>query len=1167
MPDLLNFPNRQFPDLSLRQNESVRSNSRSHKLKAVKDNSDAPLPALPSTSNVKSFLDSKQSKQLDLTLKALSNLNDEDIESDGGYNTMDNEHNDPPISNSGDNSSREKKGGKNQRLGVRSLAKTRSDLDTKSPNSSNVEGSQNKDGDIKVLEKDSPITSNQRETRFHILEQILIGNESRYLYPNERIPKDSENTHIWTLFVRKGQNSSNLEKYIKKVRVFLHPSYRPNDVVDIVMPPFELERPGNKPVNLVHILKLDDTFSTKKVLGTQQIVDLELNKIFDSKLPNDGHTIKRKSSLSGTNLFNKSKINSKKGKINIQNDHLIQSENYHIHEDDLSKKKNSSRINPPKPSNSSDLNKSALEPIIPKEIIKEEHQIQEIYSDLTQKINNISNAELNNIEEIDVPIEIDGLELPPLGSDFDSKNKPYTIDGKFKLKVMDLNINQLQIESLLPPILEIKKEIDEVDVKDNEDDKDDKDKLAKTPEVKIAKKLKDYRETQLDCENLERIISYTTYKRPIKIQNNCFIKTFFELILKYIPIISVENDPLVNKTTIIDIKPSKPEHKWKKSHKFKYVPATGVSEYENVWTLGHRLSVISQISNIIYKFLKKSFSESSVSEFEIEITPELYSDPDEFLSCIMECLDDLSVTETDVEKIVFKILLMKSDELTETVKLFRELLQLGNGIKLCKWIIDHGFVDISGDYKRPVFDDRNDELEEFPECTDTPEKIIENENKNDTTTLPDIQLELPMANKVAETCNTTASGSEGTKSGDISAFPSEIVEKNNAISQITELERDESFTSKKSVGLSIYELELYCKNCGILVVNDFSKLFSTMKINLDLFLSTSKISSNEKLKKIGELDKEFDVNQLLFCSPECQSIWQPGINMSNDIGNFGSYSSMSSALSLFNMYPHISQGNEDIREIFNDGVHPLGILDNHSNEVIAPSLCLSNSKLSKSKNGDDEEDEDIVIVDDVPEDSNNELSSKERKQMAKLTSKIRSQVMKIFSKTEGGEEINKEIRYKANCIDWIWETLRPLELPTTQAARVSLTNYNNQNLRYFSRINELDASAMEQRLIVGHLFFVLATAFLKKMISKSIKHALSLQFAREKVETSANDTNSNASITSHDIDHEPEIDNNVKKDNIIKDAHKIMLLPTHILHVLKTNPNNFDFITNMFMGE
>ena len=63
----------------------------------------------------------------------------------------------------------------------------------------------------------------------------------------------------------------NISTFIKKVRYFLHPSYKPN-IVDVTDPPFHLTRYGwgefpirvqlffedivNKPIDIIHILKV-----------------------------------------------------------------------------------------------------------------------------------------------------------------------------------------------------------------------------------------------------------------------------------------------------------------------------------------------------------------------------------------------------------------------------------------------------------------------------------------------------------------------------------------------------------------------------------------------------------------------------------------------------------------------------------------------------------------------------------------------------------------------------------------------------------------------------------------------------------------------------------------------------------------------------------------------
>lgn len=68
------------------------------------------------------------------------------------------------------------------------------------------------------------------------------------------------------------QEPDNLQ-LIQKVRFFLHPSFAPNDLIEVTSPPFELRRSGwgefpvrvqlflldakrNKPVDIIHMLRV-----------------------------------------------------------------------------------------------------------------------------------------------------------------------------------------------------------------------------------------------------------------------------------------------------------------------------------------------------------------------------------------------------------------------------------------------------------------------------------------------------------------------------------------------------------------------------------------------------------------------------------------------------------------------------------------------------------------------------------------------------------------------------------------------------------------------------------------------------------------------------------------------------------------------------------------------
>ncbi|KAJ2659346.1 hypothetical protein IW148_004273 [Coemansia sp. RSA 1199] len=133
-----------------------------------------------------------------------------------------------------------------------------------------------------------------RESRFHIIRRVMLGNTSQFFDLQGRPPGNERSTHKWTLYIRSAAAEEHLGSYIRKARVFLHPSYRPDDIVDLIPPKFELTRWGwgefpvriqiffrdkrNKPVDLVHILKLDDLCSGDELLGSETPIDLELDR-------------------------------------------------------------------------------------------------------------------------------------------------------------------------------------------------------------------------------------------------------------------------------------------------------------------------------------------------------------------------------------------------------------------------------------------------------------------------------------------------------------------------------------------------------------------------------------------------------------------------------------------------------------------------------------------------------------------------------------------------------------------------------------------------------------------------------------------------------------------------------------------------------------------------
>lgn len=84
-------------------------------------------------------------------------------------------------------------------------------------------------------------TQEEGMSRFHITRKLVVGNTSQH------IPDSSEYEYRWTTYLRypnPEKNTRSIFGFVKKVRFFLHPDYKPNDVIDVTEPPFELTRHG-----------------------------------------------------------------------------------------------------------------------------------------------------------------------------------------------------------------------------------------------------------------------------------------------------------------------------------------------------------------------------------------------------------------------------------------------------------------------------------------------------------------------------------------------------------------------------------------------------------------------------------------------------------------------------------------------------------------------------------------------------------------------------------------------------------------------------------------------------------------------------------------------------------------------------------------------------------
>ncbi|KAL9988222.1 hypothetical protein ACROYT_G002644 [Oculina patagonica] len=130
-------------------------------------------------------------------------------------------------------------------------------------------------------------------SRFYIKKRIIVGNTSKYISIDSREDND-KSTHKWMVYVRGPPEDPSIDRFISKVWFFLHPSYRPNDIVEVNKPPFHLTRRGwgefpvrvqlhfvdtrNKRVDIFHELKLDRTYTGLQTLGSETVVDLELDR-------------------------------------------------------------------------------------------------------------------------------------------------------------------------------------------------------------------------------------------------------------------------------------------------------------------------------------------------------------------------------------------------------------------------------------------------------------------------------------------------------------------------------------------------------------------------------------------------------------------------------------------------------------------------------------------------------------------------------------------------------------------------------------------------------------------------------------------------------------------------------------------------------------------------
>ncbi|KAI1883002.1 hypothetical protein AGOR_G00240740 [Albula goreensis] len=136
-------------------------------------------------------------------------------------------------------------------------------------------------------------TTGEDASRLYVKKTIVVGNVSKYIPPDKREEND-QSTHKWMVYVRGSRKEPSIDHFVKKVWFFLHPSYKPNDLVEVSEPPFHLTRrgwgefpvrvqihfkdPRNKRIDIIHHLKLDRTYTGLQTLGAETVVDVELHR-------------------------------------------------------------------------------------------------------------------------------------------------------------------------------------------------------------------------------------------------------------------------------------------------------------------------------------------------------------------------------------------------------------------------------------------------------------------------------------------------------------------------------------------------------------------------------------------------------------------------------------------------------------------------------------------------------------------------------------------------------------------------------------------------------------------------------------------------------------------------------------------------------------------------
>ncbi|XP_060074938.1 YEATS domain-containing protein 2-like [Ylistrum balloti] len=160
-----------------------------------------------------------------------------------------------------------------------------------------------------VKETGDAIPASGRSISAKVKKRIIVGNVSKYI-PVERREENDQPTHKWMVYVRGPKDQPHIDHFVKKVWFLLHPSYRPNDLVEVSHPPFHLTRRGwgefpvrvqlhfkdtrNKRLDIIHQLKLDRTYTGLQTLGAETVVDVELERDLIPERTKQGKSVNKK---------------------------------------------------------------------------------------------------------------------------------------------------------------------------------------------------------------------------------------------------------------------------------------------------------------------------------------------------------------------------------------------------------------------------------------------------------------------------------------------------------------------------------------------------------------------------------------------------------------------------------------------------------------------------------------------------------------------------------------------------------------------------------------------------------------------------------------------------------------------------------------------------------